>query len=545
MVTSNAASTAARIIRSSHPDVQIPDISLTEFVLGNAARLGDKPALIDGASGRTITYTQLVGAVKRCAAGLASHGLSKGDVLAIYSPNVPEYAIAFHAVATLGGITTTVNPLYTTDELVHQLEDCNAKYLLTVGPLLEKAVPARERVPSVREIIVFGEAEGTTPFASLLANSGEPPAVSIDPHNDLVTLPYSSGTTGLPKGVMLTHHNVVSELSLVGARSDDVLFPTEDDTLLAFLPFFHIYGIVMFLDIALWRGATVVTMARFDLEQYLAWVEKYGVTCLHIVPPVVLALAKHPIVDKYDLSKARWALSAAAPLGEAVATAFMSRLGTQLIQAYGMTEVSGATHLGSCLPGSLKPASGGRLVPNTECLVVNPASGEAVGRNQQGEIWVRGPLIMRGYLGRPEATAETIDADGWLHTGDVGYVDEDGDIFIVDRVKELIKYKGLQVAPAELEAILLSHPAVADAAVIPSPDEEAGEVPKAFVVLKSAAAEDEIMSFVAAKVAPHKRIRKLQLIDAIPKSASGKILRRVLIDQERAHAPGAAQPLGA
>jgi acyl-CoA synthetase (AMP-forming)/AMP-acid ligase II len=251
---------------------------------------------------------------------------------------------------------------------------------------------------------------------------------------------------------------------------------------------------------------------------------------------VALAMAKHPLVDKYDLSSAKWALSAAAPLGGPVAEAFTARLGTQLFQAYGMTEVSGATHVGSCEPESIKPTSGGTLLPNTECLVVDPGTGEALDRGQQGEIWVRGPLTMQGYLGKPEATAITIDPDGWLHTGDIGYVDEDGDVFIVDRLKELIKFKGMQVAPAELEAILVGHPAIADAAVIPSPDEEAGEIPKAYVVLKapgSASAED-IMAYVAGKVAPHKKIRKLEFVDAIPKSAAGKILRRVLIEQERA-----------
>src|SRR6266545_4898391 len=540
MVADSNARTDARIIRSAFPDIEIPDVPLTDFVLARAAELGDKAALVDGASGRTISYVQLIGAIKRCAAGLAAKGFTKGDVLAIYAPNVPEYAVAFHAVATLGGITTTVNPLYTADELAQQMRDCSAKYLLTVGPLLDKARAAAEHVSTVQELIIFGEAEGATPFASLLASGAEPPAVHIDPATDLVTLPYSSGTTGLPKGVMLTHRNLVAELSLAGARTD-LAFPTENDTLLAFLPFFHIYGIVMFLDFALWRGATVVTMARFDLEQYLELLQRHHVTYLHIVPPIVLAMAKHPIIDKYDLSSAKWALSAAAPLGETVASAFTARLGTKLFQAYGMTEVSGATHVGSCEPGSLKPASGGRLLPHTECLVVDPASGEAVDRNQQGEIWVRGPLNMRGYLGRPEETAATIDSDGWLHTGDVGYVDDDGDIFIVDRVKELIKYKGMQVAPAELEAILLGHPAVSDAAVIPSPDEEAGEVPKAFVVVRTPTPAEEIMAFVAAKVAPHKKIRKLQFIDAIPKSASGKILRRVLIDEERAKVaePGA------
>jgi acyl-CoA synthetase (AMP-forming)/AMP-acid ligase II len=538
MVAETSTSAAARIIRSQYPDVDIPEVTITELVLARAAERGDKPAIIDGASGRTLTYAQLVVGMRRTAAGLAARGLTRGDVLGIYSPNVPEYAMAFHAVASLGGIATTINPLYTPRELALQLNDSKASYLLTVPPFMESAREAALQVPTMREIFVLGEAEGATPFASLLTHGDEPPQVAINPRTDLVVLPYSSGTTGLPKGVMLTHHNLVSELTIAGGRSD-IVFPGEADTLLAFLPYFHIYGIVMFLSYGLWRGATIVSMTRFDLEQYLELVQRYQVTYLHLVPPVVIALAKHPLVDKYDLSKAKWALSAAAPLGGPAADAFTARLGTQLIQAYGMTEVSGASHVGSCAPGKIKPTSGGTLLPNLECAVVDPASGEFVERGQQGEVWIRGPIVMQGYLGRPEATAATIDAAGWLHTGDVGYVDEEGDVFIVDRVKELIKYKALQVAPAELEAILLGHPAIADVAVVPSPDEEAGEVPKAFVVLKSAADAEDIMRFVAERVAPHKKIRKLQVIDAIPKSPSGKILRRVLIEQERANAAGA------
>jgi acyl-CoA synthetase (AMP-forming)/AMP-acid ligase II len=528
----SAEARAQRIIRSDFPDTEIPEVSITEYVLGDAARLGDKPAFIDGASGRTLGYAELVKRVRQAAAGLAAHGLTKGDVLGIYSPNVPEYAIAFHATASLGGIATTVNPLYTPRELAQQLNDAKASYLLTATAFLQNAREAVRQVPSIREIFVLGEAEDAIPFASLLEHGDQPPHVNIDPRQDLVALPYSSGTTGLAKGVMLTHYNLVAELALDSARPD-ISFPGESDTLLAFLPYFHIYGIVMFLSYGLKHRTTIVNMTRFDLEQFLELVQRYRVTYLHLVPPIVIALSKHPLVDNYDLSSAKWALSAAAPLGGPAATAFTERLGTKLIQAYGMTEVSGATHVGSCLPDKIKPSSGGTLLPNLECLVIDLSSGEALGRGEPGEIWVRGPLVMRGYLGSPDATAATIDADGWLHTGDVGYVDQDGDVFIVDRVKELIKYKGLQVAPAELEAILLGHPAVADAAVIPSPDEEAGEVPKAFVVLKAPAQPDDIMAYVASRVAPHKRIRQLEITDAIPKSATGKILRRVLVDQER------------
>jgi acyl-CoA synthetase (AMP-forming)/AMP-acid ligase II len=531
--TQSAQLREQRIIRSEFPDVDIPEISITDYVLGQAADRGDKAAIIEGATGRTLTYAGLVDTVRRLGAGLAAHGLKKGGVLGIYSPNVPEYAAVFHATASLGGIATTVNPLYTPRELALQLNDAKASYLLTVPSFMENARQAVREVPTIREIFVLGEAEGATPFARLLEYGDQPPHVDIDPRHDLVVLPYSSGTTGLPKGVMLSHHNLVAELATASARPD-VVFPGEQDTLLAFLPYFHIYGIVMFLSYGLSKGATIVNMPRFDLEQYLEQVQRYGVSYLHLVPPIVIALSKHPIVDNYDLSKAKWALSAAAPLGAPAAEAFTARLGTQLIQAYGMTEVSGATHVGSCAPGKHKPTSGGTLLPNTECLVIDPASGEAVDRGEIGEIWVRGPLNMQGYLGRPDATAITIDQDGWLHTGDVGYVDEDGDVFIVDRVKELIKYKGMQVAPAELEAILLGHPAVADAAVIPSPDEEAGEVPKAFVVLKAPASPEEIVAFVAERVAPHKKIRLIEVIETIPKSATGKILRRVLVEQERA-----------
>jgi acyl-CoA synthetase (AMP-forming)/AMP-acid ligase II len=525
----------ANVIRSQDPEVEIPDLTITELVLGRAEEFGDRPALVDGPTGRTLTFRRLAEDVRRTAAGLAAHGFRKGEVLGIYSPNVPEYAVAFHAAASLGGIATTINPLYTSRELNQQLADSRASYLLTVPSLIGPALAAMEKIPSIRELFVVGEAESATSFASLQTFGDRPPTVSIDPRTDLVILPYSSGTTGLPKGVMLTHGNLVSQLVCVHGRMD-VTFPSTQDTLLAFLPYFHIYGIVMFLTYGLWRGATVVSMPRFDLQQYLELVQRYGVTYLHLVPPVVIALAKHPLVDQYDLSKAKWALSAAAPLGGPAAEALTQRLGITLTQAYGMTEVSGASHVGSTQADRIKQTSGGRLLPNCECVVVDPLSEQSMARGEQGEIWVRGPIVMQGYLGRLEATAATIDSDGWLHTGDVGYVDRDGDVFIVDRVKELIKYKGMQVAPAELEAILVGHAAVADVAVIPSPDEEAGEVPKAYVVLKAEATAQELMDYLAEQVAPHKKIRRVQFIDQIPRSASGKILRRVLVDQERAAA---------
>jgi acyl-CoA synthetase (AMP-forming)/AMP-acid ligase II len=280
----------------------------------------------------------------------------------------------------------------------------------------------------------------------------------------------------------------------------------------------------------------VVTLPRFDLEQVLEAVQRYRITFANVVPPLVLALAKHPVVEKYDLSSLHTVFSGAAPLGEPVAGAAASRLGCRVIQGYGLTETSPVTHATRAAAENVRVAGIGPPVPSTEAKVVDVATGRELGPNQEGEICVRGPQVMKGYLNRPEATAAMIDAEGWLHTGDVGYADEDGCFFVVDRVKELIKYKGLQIAPAELEAVLLAHPAVADAAVIPVPDEEAGEVPKAFVVLKGSATAEDIMGFLAERVAPYKKVRSLEVTDQIPKSPSGKILRRMLVERERARA---------
>lgn len=519
------------IFRSLQADVAIPEIPLTALVLEKASQLGAKPALIDGTSGRTITYEQLADSVLRAASSLSARGFKKGDVLALYSPNVPEYAIAFHAAAILGGINTTINPLYTAEEVAFQLKDAGAKFMVTVPQLMDKAQEAANDA-GVEEVFTFGETDGATPFASLFESDGRIPEVSIDPREDLVALPYSSGTTGLPKGVMLTHYNVVANMH----QMDAINMLNEDDTLICVLPIFHIYGMVVILNMGLWKGGTIVILPRFELEHFLKTMQDYRVTLAHLVPPIVLALTKNPAVDEYDLSSLRTIFSGAAPLSESLTRACVERLGCRLKQGYGMTETSPVTHSTHHDARLSRHGSVGMCVPNTECKVVDTETGLAVGVGEKGELWVRGPQVMKGYLNRPEATAQTIDAEGWLHTGDIGYADEDSHFFIVDRVKELIKYKGFQVAPAELEAILLTHPAVADAAVIPSPDEEAGEVPKAFVVLKAETPTEEIMEYVAERVAPHKKLRRIEIIDQIPKTASGKILRRVLKERERAQA---------
>ena len=519
------------VVRSPYPDVVIPSTSLTAFVLEHADRLGDKPALIDGPSGRTITYGGLSAGVRRLSAGLAERGLRKGEVVAIFAPNLPEWPLVFHGIAAAGGVVTTINSLGTAVDVEQQLRDSRARFLVTVAPFMDRALGAAESA-GVEEVFVIGDAvPGATAIGDLLRSESAPPDVAIDP-GDLVALPYSSGTTGLPKGVMLTHRMLIANV-LQTAVLQDV---TEDETLIAVLPFFHIYGMTVIMNLGLRRGATIVTMPRFELEPFLDLLERHRVTRGFLVPPIVLALAKHPAVEGRDLSALKVIMSGAAPLDGGLAEACGARIDCQVMQGYGLTETSPVTHITSDRPGKTKPGSIGEVAPNTEARIVDIETGADLGPNVDGELWVRGPQIMSGYLNNPEATANTIDRDGWLHTGDIGHVDETGYFYIVDRLKELIKYKGYQVAPAELEAVLLSHPAVSDAAVIPVADPDAGEVPKAFVVLREPIDNDALMAFVAERVASYKRVRHVEVVDAIPKSTSGKILRRVLVEQERAKA---------
>ena len=515
------------IQQSRLPEVEIPDTHLTPFVLRKASSLAARAAFIDGPTGRILTYGDLVSEIHQLAGGLTARGFGHGDVLAIMAPNVPEYAVVFHGVAAVGGINTTINPTYTVEEVEHQLDDAGARFLVTTSAFQETALAASVGT-GVEEVFVIDDATGSTSWSDLLAAQPMTDVAAVDAAADVVVLPYSSGTTGLPKGVMLTHRNLVANL----AQTEGVLEVGEGQVVVAVLPFFHIYGMQVLMNGVLSGGATAVTMPRFDLEDFLRIIQEHAVTQAYVVPPIVLALAKHPLVDKYDLSSLESVFSGAAPLGAELAGAASERIDCEVVQGYGLTETSPVTH--ATPHGQFKPGSIGLALANTECRVVDPVSGEDLKVDQDGEILIRGPQVMKGYLNQPEATAATIDHDGWLYTGDIGHFDSEGHWYIVDRLKELIKYKGFQVAPAELEALLLTHPAVADAAVVPVEDEEAGEIPKGFVVLKpdTGATPQELMSFVAEHVASFKQIRLLEVIDEIPKSASGKILRRLLKERE-------------
>jgi acyl-CoA synthetase (AMP-forming)/AMP-acid ligase II len=519
---------APRIHTSEFPPVETPATPIHETVLASAAGRGDHPALVDGVTGRTITYAQLAQMVDRMAAGFAELGVRPGDVVALHSPNTVLYPVVFYAASRAGATVTTLSAMTTAKDMANQLDDSKATMVITVGALLPVAVEAA----GDRPVWTCDQVEGHRSVQELLAATGPVPEVPVDAAEDVAVLPYSSGTTSLPKGVMLTHASIG-----VNLRQIDALHTMgPEDRIVAVLPFFHIYGMTVLMNVALRKGATVVVLPRFDLAQFIDVLEQHRITRAYVAPPVVLAMAKHPAFEGRDFSALEFVLSAAAPLDGELAKAAADRLGVEIGQAYGMTELSPGTHLVPDGLGAQAPsASIGKLFPSTEARLVSLDTGEDVGIGEPGEIWIRGPQQMKGYFGRQEETDTLIDADGWLHTGDIGTVDADGWWHVVDRVKELIKYKGYQVAPAELEAMLLTSPDVADAAVIGVVDERGDEVPKAFVVRTpgSTATEDDVLAFATEHSAPYKRVRRVEFIDVVPKSASGKILRRELRAKEK------------
>jgi acyl-CoA synthetase (AMP-forming)/AMP-acid ligase II len=520
------------IIHSPYEDVELAPVPLHEFVLGGAAGFGERAALIDGPAGRALTYAELAAAVRGAAGGLVQQGVDKGDTLALCGPNSPEFAVAYYAALAAGAVVTTVNPLAPAGDIARQLAHSGARWLITTAGLAQGSAGEAAAAAGVRATFAFGapyaagRAGLVIPFAAL-ACTGRPGRLPVVGPDDNAVLLYSSGTTGLPKGVLLTHRNLVA--SLCQTRAVHRVGP--DDVLLAALPLYHMYALQLTLGLGLATGATVVTMPRFDLDGFCGMIQDYRVTRVEVVPPIVLALARHPAVARYDLSSLRLITSAAAPLGATTAGECARRLGCRVKQAYGMTELGGGTHMVPDTGGHYE--SIGPLLPGAQARVVDRESGRDVAPGEPGELLIRTPGAMRGYLGNAEATAATIDADGWLHTGDLVVADAEGWFTVVDRVKELIKYKGSQVAPAALEAILLAHPAVADAAVIGRPDEECGEIPTGVIVLRQPDADTgpagrELMAYVAARVAPHEKIRRVEFVAEIPRSPSGKILRRVL-----------------
>ncbi len=447
-------------------------------------------------------------------------------MVTFFAFNSIEYVIMFHAVATVGAIFAPVNPTYRCEELARQLHQHQAKFIVTTEDLTGTVEEAARSSP-VRAILLLGASEPYLVLDAAVPANGHAPQYESVSCNDVVAILCSSGTTGLPKGVMLTHRNLVAIATQYEAMGD----MSEADTFPGHLPFFHIFGTCTTMTSGLANGLTSIVMPRFNFEDFLQIIQDYRITRTFATPPILVQLAKNPIVDQLDLSSLKIIACGAAPLGPEVERQVTERIGCQVKQLYGMTELAPSHMMPDDAPAT-KQGSVGVCTPATRCKVIDPQTGRELGPNETGELWLAGPQAMKGYLDDPEATAATLDADGWIHTGDLGYADEDGYFYIVDRLKELIKYKAYQVAPAELEALLLTHPAVADAAVVRYPDEDAGEIPKAFVVARAPIDADELMAWVAEQVAPYKKIRMVEFVDVIPKSPSGKILRRELIARD-------------
>lgn len=511
------------IFENRYGTISVPDQSVTQVLFEGLVGREDALAVVDGPSGRTMTGGQLMTQIKALAGGLTKHGVLPGGTIAILAPNIPEYPVVFHGVAWGGGTVTTINPTYTAPEIKHQLQDAGAVMLITIAAFEETAREAMVGTDCRELVVLDGGGNDALAMADIMGDE-LPEQAPGDWANDVVVLPYSSGTTGKPKGVMLTHRNLAANITQGAA----VAGITEKDVTVAFLPFFHIYGMTALMNLFLNQKAVIVTMPRFDLEMYLRLIQEHRATRLYIVPPVALALAKHPMVDDYDMSSVTQMLSGAAPMGAEIEAALGVRMGAASVQAYGMTELSPISHLTQ--DDNVRHGSSGQAVPSTECRIVDPDTLEDLPAGMEGELWIRGPQVMKGYLNNPEATAETMAEGGWLRTGDLAEIDEDGFMFIRDRLKELIKYKGFQVAPAEVEAALCACEGVTDAAVIGRNDPEAGELPIAFVVTSGAIDEAALRTHCEGCLASYKRPVEYRFVDSVPKSASGKILRRELRD---------------
>jgi acyl-CoA synthetase (AMP-forming)/AMP-acid ligase II len=503
----------------------LPAISVPELIRSAAREHPADVAIVDAASGRSYTYGQFDQAIGRFAAGLTALGFRPGDVLALFAPNLPEWPIVALGTMAAGGAVTGVNPLYNERELEHQMKDSGASVVFTVPPFLETTRTAA-KAAGCKQIILLGEAEGCVSFASVMANRDPEPAIAVTP-DTLAALPYSSGTTGMAKGVILRHRNLVA--NVVQFNTSIVI---EDSVSLAFLPMFHIFGFTVVTLAGLASGAKLVTIPRFEPEPFLQAIAQYRVTNLFVVPPIMQFLAAHPLVDQYDMSTVQMVGCGAAPLSAALEEAVARRLNCSALQGYGMTESSGVISVSSL--DRRRPGSSGVLLAGTDARLIGAESGRDVNPGEAGELWFRGPQQFDGYLNNPEATAATITSDGWVRTGDIGRIDDDGFVYITDRLKELIKVKGFLVPPAELEALLLTHPNVADAGVVGRADERSGEIPVAYIVPRGELDPEALKQWVADQVVEYKQLGAVVITNEIPKNPSGKILHRILRDKDRA-----------
>ncbi|KAI5392676.1 probable CoA ligase CCL5 [Lathyrus oleraceus] len=490
-------------------------------------------AFIDASTGRQFTYQQLWRAVDSVTSSLSTMGIRKGDVILLLSPNSIYFPVVCLSVMSLGAVITTTNPLNTTREIAKQIADSKPVLAFTTPQLVSKITGASPSLPIIL-MDTDGNSSSTNTLEKMMEKEPELSRVSERVNqDDTATLLYSSGTTGPSKGVVSSHKNLIAMVQIVMSR-----FSKEEEdrgeTFICTVPMFHIYGLAVFATGLLALGSTIVVLSKFEMHDLLSSIEKFRASFLPLVPPILVAMLNNAdaIKSKYDLSSLHSVVSGGAPLSKEVTEGFIEKYpNVRILQGYGLTESSGIGASTESLEESRRYGTAGLIACLTEAMIVHTETGKPLPVNQTGELWLRGPTIMKGYFSNEEATTSTINPEGWLRTGDVCYIDNDGFLFVVDRLKELIKYKGYQVPPAELEALLLTHPAILDAAVIPYPDKEAGQCPMAYVVRKSGSnlSQTQVMDFVAEQVAPYKRIRKVAFISSVPKNPSGKILRKDLI----------------
>ncbi|XP_043723009.1 4-coumarate--CoA ligase 2-like [Telopea speciosissima] len=522
------------IFRSKLPDIYIPShLPLHTYCFENISQFSSSPCLINGSTGEIHTYAEVELISRRVAAGLNKLGIQQGQVIMNLLPNSPEFVFAFLGASYRGAMTTTANPFYMPAEIAKQAKKSNVRLIVTQACYVDK-VKELAQENDIKIVCIDSARDGCIHFSELTqSDENEMPSVEIS-SDDIVALPFSSGTTGLPKGVMLSHKGLVTSVAQQVDGENPNLYLTTDDVLLCVLPLFHIYSLNTVLLCALRVGATILLMQKFEIVSLMELVQKYKVTFAPLVPPIVLSITKSSVAAKYDLSSITKVMSGAAPMGKELEDALRDLLpNAKFGQGYGMTEAGPVLSMCSAFakePFDIKLGSCGTVVRNADLKILDPETGVTLPRNQPGEICIRGAQIMKGYLNDPEATESTIDKEGWLHTGDVGFIDDDDEMFIVDRLKEIIKYKGFQVAPAELEGMLIAHPQISDAAVVPMKDEVAGEVPVAFVVKSNGyeITEDDIKQYISKQVVFYKRINRVFFTDAIPKAPSGKILRKEL-----------------
>ncbi|KAG4433454.1 hypothetical protein IFR05_011058 [Cadophora sp. M221] len=534
-------------IKSSYPPITIPNVDIWTFLFERPERPypDDHPLFVDLTTSASHTHTTLHRQTTALGSGLLQKwNWQKGDILAIFAPNSADISTVVLATLWAGGVVCPFNNLYTVGELSSLLKSSGAKGLVTHVSSLDVALEAAKIVGlSTERIVVIGErgAKGEICHIEDLEVKTVVPRTKLDPKEDLAFLVYSSGTTGLPKGVMLSHENIVANM-LQSEGSDMVSGNWKEDSMISFLPMFHIYGIAALIFIPLLRGVTMHIMRNFDLEIFVSSIQKFRVTTAYVVPPVVLLLAKHPLVDKYDLSSLRIMHSAAAPLTQELIDMIYKRIKVPIKQSYGMSELAPGISSQRTEEWNSPSGSVGKLYPSMTLKVVSPSTQTEVPTGEEGELWVRGPNVFKGYHNNPSATSAAITS-GWFRSGDIGYIDAGGNLFLTDRFKELIKYNGFQIAPAQLEGLLMGHPAVDDVAVIGVYSKErATELPRAYVVPAKEynggsveGLENEILKWVEQRVAPYKRLRGgVRFVDEIPKSTAGKVLRRVLVEQAKA-----------